>query len=278
MGGLHRCVEGSPGAGEGGRMNEAQSPFEAAGAGSVGVRRVPVPAGCVILLAVRWYLHYGLSYRDLEELLAERDIEVGHVTFYRWAQRFTPDLIVDAARPCRHAVGDRWFDDDTYVKVNGIWRCVYRSVDPHGQVIDILVCRRRDVALARTFFTTSMRAHRTLVEVITDRAAALANVIEDLIPAALHQTGQRDYNQYQSNRCEADHGQLTARLRPVRDMLTDLAASVVIRGQANIWNLRCGDVELGVEVAPVFWRATEFDELWLAICLIPPSPPVPNGP
>ncbi len=72
----------------------------------------------VILLAVRWYLRYGLSYRDLEELLAERGIEVDHVTLYRWVQRVTP-LIIDTARPCRHAVGDRWFVDETYVKVAG---------------------------------------------------------------------------------------------------------------------------------------------------------------
>ena len=58
----------------------------------------------VILLAVRWYLRYGLSYRDLEELLAERGIDVDHVTLYRWVQRFTPELI-DAARPTRHRVG-----------------------------------------------------------------------------------------------------------------------------------------------------------------------------
>ena len=67
----------------------------------------------VILLAVRWYLRYGLSYRDLEELLAERGIEVDHVTLYRWVQRFTPQLI-DAARPCRHLAGGRWFVDETY--------------------------------------------------------------------------------------------------------------------------------------------------------------------
>ncbi len=70
----------------------------------------------VILLAVRWYLRYGLSYRDVEELLAERCIEVDHVTIYRWVQKFTPQLI-ETARPCRHAVGDRWFVDETYVKV-----------------------------------------------------------------------------------------------------------------------------------------------------------------
>jgi len=112
----------------------------------------------VILLAVRWYLRYGLSYRDLEELLAERGIEVDHVTLYRWVQRFTP-LIVDAARPCRHTVGDRWFVDETYVKVAGTWRYVYRAVDQHGQVIDIYVSAKRDVNAATRFFSTAIRAH-----------------------------------------------------------------------------------------------------------------------
>src|SRR5712692_192844 len=72
----------------------------------------------VIAVAVRWYLRYGLSYRDVEELLAERGVEVDHVTIYRWVQRFTP-LLVEAARPSRHAVGDRWLVGETYVKVAG---------------------------------------------------------------------------------------------------------------------------------------------------------------
>ncbi len=75
----------------------------------------------VILLAVRWYLRYGLSYRDVEELLAERGTKVDHVTVFRWVQRFTP-LLIEAARPCRHGGGDRWFVDETYVKVVGVWR------------------------------------------------------------------------------------------------------------------------------------------------------------
>ena len=66
----------------------------------------------VITVAVRWYLRYGLSYRDVEELLAERGIEVDHVTIYRWVHRFTP-LLIDAARPCRHAPGYRWFVDES---------------------------------------------------------------------------------------------------------------------------------------------------------------------
>jgi hypothetical protein len=92
----------------------------------------------VIVLAVRWYLCFGLSYRDVEELLAERRVEVDHVTIYRWVVRFTP-LLADAARPCRHAAGSRWWVDETYVKVAGRWRYVYRAIDQFGQVIDVYV-------------------------------------------------------------------------------------------------------------------------------------------
>ena len=80
------------------------------------------------MLAVRWYLRYGLSYRDVEELLAERGVAVDHVTLYRWVQRFTPELI-DAARPSRHVAGDRWFVDETYLKVAGQWVYLYRAID-----------------------------------------------------------------------------------------------------------------------------------------------------
>ena len=105
----------------------------------------------MIVVAVRWYLRFSLSYRDVEELLAERGVEVDHVTVFRWVQRFTP-LLADAARFARHAPGDRWFVDETYVKVNGVWRYVYRAVDQYGQVIDVLVSARRDAAAARRFF------------------------------------------------------------------------------------------------------------------------------
>ena len=82
----------------------------------------------VIVLAVRWYLRFGLSYRDVEELLAERGIDVDHVTVYRWVQRFMP-LLAEAARPCRRSVGDCWQVDETYVKVAGRWRYVYRAIE-----------------------------------------------------------------------------------------------------------------------------------------------------
>ncbi len=106
-----------------------------------GYRFPPEP----IMLAVRWYLRYGLSYRDVEELIAERGIEVDHVTIYQWVQRFTP-LLIDAARPCRHAVGRRWFVDETYVRVAGVWRYVYRATDEQGQVIGVYVSKRGNTA------------------------------------------------------------------------------------------------------------------------------------
>ena len=107
--------------------------------------RLPVPRSSfagfrfppdVIVVAVRWYLRYGLSYRDVEELLAERGITVDHVSIYRWVQRFTL-LLIDAARPLRYAPGDRWFVDETYVKIAGRWVYLYRAIDQFGQVVDV---------------------------------------------------------------------------------------------------------------------------------------------
>ncbi len=110
-----------------------------------------------------------LSDRDLEELLAERNIGVDHVTLFRWVQRFTP-AVIDAARPCRHAVGDRWFVDETYVKVTGRWRYVYRAVDQYGRVIDVLVSKTCDLAAATRFFDGAIRVHGEPAEVTTDCA------------------------------------------------------------------------------------------------------------
>ncbi len=136
------------------------------------------------MVAVRWYLRYGSSYRDVEELLAERGTAVDHVTVYRWVQRFTP-LLAAAARFTRHAPDDRWFVDETYVKVNGVWRYVYRAMDQHGQVVDVLVCARRDAAGARRFFTRALRTLKvTPSEVVTDAAPVYPGVLDELIPSA----------------------------------------------------------------------------------------------
>jgi transposase, IS6 family len=117
---------------------------------------------------------YGPSYRDVEELLAERGIEIDHVTIYRWVQRFTP-LLIDTARPHRHAPGNRWFVDETYVKVAGRWRYVYRAIDQFGQVIDVVVSEKRDLAATRRFFSRALGQDPRPAEVTTDRRITPSN-------------------------------------------------------------------------------------------------------
>jgi transposase-like protein len=214
----------------------------------------------VIVLAVRWYLRFGLSYRDVEELLAERGVEVDHVTVYRWVQRFTR-LLAEAARPCRHAVGDRWFVDETYVKVAGRWRYVYRAIDQFGQVIDVFVSSRRDARAARHFFERAITTTKiTPVEVVTDKAATYPTALGELLPAAWHRT-----DQYANNHIEADHGRLKARLGPMRGLKQDRSAEVVIAGHAFVQNLRRGHYELAVEEPVIRQVAVAFDELAMAV-------------
>ena len=210
----------------------------------------------MITLAVRWYLRYGLSYRDLEELLAERGVEVDHVTVYRWVQRFTP-LFADAARPLRHATGNRWFVDETYVKVAGRWRYLYRAVDQYGQVIDVLLSEQRDTAAARRFFSRALRYGPAPVEVTTDKAGPYLRVLADLVPAALHVT-----EQFSNNRIEADHGRLKARLRPMRGLKQFAhVGRRIAAGHAFIQNLRRGHYELATEIPPQLRLTTAFTEL-----------------
>jgi transposase-like protein len=214
----------------------------------------------VIVVAIRWYLRYGLSYRDVEELLVERGVEVDHVTVFRWVQRFTP-LLADAARFCRHSPGDRWFVDETYIKVNAVWRYVYRAVDQHGQVIDVLVCARRDATAARQFFSRPFATLKVRPsEVVTDAAPVYPAVLEELIPSACHHV-----EQYANNRIEADHSQLKHRLRPMRGLRTDRTAQVIIAGHAFMQNLRRGHYELGLDAPPALRVAAALTELAHAI-------------
>ena len=236
-------------------MRRGQVQVPAPRSGFAGFRFPPE----VILVAVRWYLRYGLSYRDVEELLAERGITVDHVTIYRWVQRFTP-LLIDAARPCRHVTGDRWFVDETYVKIAGRWVYLYRAIDQFGQVIDVLVSEKRDMAATRQFFTRALEHGPSPTEVTTDRAAAYPRVLEELVPAACHVT-----EHYANNAIEADHGRLKARLRPMRGLKQFRCAQVISAGHAFLQNIRRGHYELGTEEVENLRVLAAFDELTLAI-------------
>jgi transposase, IS6 family len=213
----------------------------------------------VITVAVRWYLRYALSYRDVEELLAERRVTVDHVSVYRWVQRFTAEFI-EAARPCRHSPGDRWFVDETYLKVAGHWRYLYRVIDQHGQVIDVLLSARRDLPSARKFFTRSLLVGTVPVEVTTDRAPVYPRVLDEMIPHALHRV-----EQYANNSVEADHGRLKARLRPMRGLKRRRSAQTVAAGHAFVQNLRRGHYEIATEQPERHRLPVAFANLALAV-------------
>jgi IS6 family transposase len=134
---------------------------------------------------------------------------------------------------------------------------LYCAVDQHGQVVDVFVSKRRDLAAAATLFTTMLRAHGRPADVTADLAARLLRVVDELLPEALHDTGQ-----YTNNRIENDHGRLKKRVRPMSSLRTDRSASNVISGHAFVQNLRRGHYEIGVEASDERLRlAAAFDEL-----------------
>ena len=133
------------------------------------------------------------------------------------------------------------------------------AIDQEGQVIDVFVSSKCDITAAAKFFTSALLAHGRPVEVVTDKAAALANVIGKLLPNVDHNT-----EQYANNRVECDHGRLKSRVRPMRGLKTDRGVRVVIRGHMFIQNLRRGHYELGTERRSDHLRvAAAFDELQL---------------
>jgi IS6 family transposase len=159
------------------------------------------------------------------------------ITFYRWVQRFTP-LLIDAARPCRHAPGDRWFVDETYVKITGRWVCLYCAIDQFGQVIDALVSEKRDLAATRRFVTRALKHGLPPTERLP-----YPRVLDELLPAACHTT-----EQYANNPIEADHGRLKSRLQPMRGLTQLHSARVISTARAFVQNLHRGRYELALAI------------------------------
>ena len=111
----------------------------------------------IILWAVRWYLQFPISYRDLERMFSDRGIQVDHTTLFRWIQAYAPELD-KRIRPHLRMTNGSWRVDETYIRVKGKWVYLYRAVDAAGQTIDFLLSPKRDAAAARRFFRKALRA------------------------------------------------------------------------------------------------------------------------
>jgi len=111
----------------------------------------------IILLCVRWYLRYALSYRDLEEMMAERGLSVDHTTIFRWVQQYAPEL----EKRCRShlkACNDSWKVDETSIKIKKEWMYLSRAVDSTGDTIEFFLSPTRDAAAAKRFFLKALHS------------------------------------------------------------------------------------------------------------------------
>jgi transposase, IS6 family len=188
---------------------------------------------------VRWYLRYGLSYRDVEELLCERawwitSPSTGGCCASRASSSRQPSLPAAAGRQVvrRRNVRQDLRAVDLPVP----------AIDQYGQVIDGMLSTRRDLSAVRAFFTRALAVGVTPTEVTTDRAPAYLGVLDEYVPAAL-----RVIERYANNPIEADHGRLKAWLRPMRGLKRSRSSQTLAAGDAFVQNLRRGHYEIGTD-------------------------------
>jgi transposase-like protein len=178
-------------------------------------RRFPTD---IILLCVRWYCKYGISYRDLEEMMSERGVMVDHTTLFRWVQRYT-----DAS----------WRVDETYVKVAGQWAYLYRAIDRNGDTIDFMLSPRRTAKSAKRFLGKALRLREDCPpeSINTDQNEAYGKAIRALKrTGALKKSVRHRQVKYLNNRLEADHGALKRVIKPTRGFKSLPTASATIKG------------------------------------------------
>ena len=171
----------------------------------------------VILWAVRWYLRFSVSFRDLEQMPAERGVRVDHVSLHRWVQRFAPEL-ERRVRPHLRPTGSAWHVDETYIRVGGGWRYLYRAVDGAGRTVEFLLSAARDAAAARRFFARALGRGRACAPglVVTDRLASYRAALGELKrDGRLPRRTRHLRGRWLDNRVEQDHRRIKRRTRPM---------------------------------------------------------------
>jgi transposase-like protein len=170
----------------------------------------------IILLCVRWYLRYALSYRDLEEMMRERGLRVDHTTIYRWVQQYAPELN-KRCRPHLKATTDSWKVDETYIKIKKVWFYLYRAVDAQGNTLEFLLSPTRDAEAAKHFFLKMLVAsHTTKPRVINvDKNAAYPKAFHELKAAgSIPKHCELRQVKYLNNLIEQDHRFIKRRVKP----------------------------------------------------------------
>jgi transposase-like protein len=199
----------------------------------------------IILICVRWYLAYPLSYRNLEEMVAERGVQVDHTNIYRWVQKFAPQLEAEFRRSGnKRPVGTSWRMDETYIKVNGQWKYLYRAVDKEGQTVDFLLAARRDKKAALRFFRKALRQHGLPEKVAIDKSGANAAALEALREDTGAEIEIRQVK-YLNNLVEQDHRAVKRIVRPMLGFKSFRSARRTLAGIELVHMLKKGQMLSG---------------------------------
>ena len=199
----------------------------------------------IIVLCVRWYLRYKLSYRDLVEMMAERGLSVAHSTILRWVRRYTPEFDKRWNRFSAQA-GTSWRVDETYVRIRGQWAYLYRAVDASGKTVDFRLSTRRNVASAKAFFRKAVRSQGRLPETITlDGYAASHRAVRELQQQGrLAELTKLRSSKYLNNLIEQDHRNIKSRLGTMLGLKSFASAANTIRGVELMHRIRKGQFNL----------------------------------
>jgi len=201
----------------------------------------------IILCAVRWYLRYALSYRDVEELLRERGVWVDHSTVFRWVQRYAPELD-KRCRPYLRATNDSYRVDETYIKIKKQWYYLYRVVDSTGASLDFMLSTTRDAEAAEQFFRKVLDASHTMVpRVITvDKNAAYPMAFYTLQhDGTIPETCRLRQCKYLNNVLEQDHRTVKRITRPMLRFKSAEAAQSTLVGVELMHMLKKGQLVVG---------------------------------
>ena len=131
-------------------------------------------------MAARWYLAYALSYRDIEELMAERGVKVDHSTINRWVIEYAPQLENEFRKKHKSQVGCSWRMDETYVKIKGLWNYLYRAVDKEGKTVDFYLSKTRDKSAAEAFFRKALGDNMLPEKVVIDKSGSNKAALDSL--------------------------------------------------------------------------------------------------
>lgn len=196
----------------------------------------------LILLCVRCYLRYSLSYRDLEEMMRDRGLEVDHTTIYRWVQRYAPELD-KRCRPFLKRTNDSFRIDETYVRVGGAWKYLYRGVDSNADALDFHLRAKRDMTAARAFFRKTLGApHTTPPRVINVDKNPAYPVAFDAVKeeGLIRKHSYLRQSKYLNNIIEQDHRSIKRRIGPMLGFKRFQTAWRTLRGIETMNALRKG--------------------------------------